>query len=72
MPADAPGAIVTAANRGIDAACAREVATRERIPAARYGIPAEFACTAAFLPSDDAASITGQNLRVDGGLTRSV
>ena len=141
-PADAPVAIVTAASRGIGAACARELArrgdtsrdadlarivavtldawgriggvvnntghatkrplldiadaeaphgihmnnllpgfidthgvdaaTRERIPAARYGTPAEIACTAAFLPSDDATYITGQNLRVDGGVTRSV
>ena len=47
-------------------------AVRATIPAARYGAPVEIARTVAFLLSDDAAYITGQNLRVDGGLTRSV
>ncbi|WP_425401995.1 SDR family oxidoreductase [Fulvivirga imtechensis] len=32
----------------------------------------EIAKTAAFLVSDGAAYITGQNIRIDGGLTRSV
>jgi NAD(P)-dependent dehydrogenase (short-subunit alcohol dehydrogenase family) len=44
----------------------------QRIPMRRYGKVQEIAGTAAFLLSDDAAYITGQNLRVDGGLTRSV
>jgi NAD(P)-dependent dehydrogenase (short-subunit alcohol dehydrogenase family) len=47
-------------------------AIRDKIPSARYGTPEEIARTAAFLLSDDAAYVTGQNLRVDGGLTRSV
>ena len=38
----------------------------------RYGTTLEVARTAAFLLSDDAGYITGQNLRVDGGITRSV
>lgn len=42
-----------------------------RIPAGRYGNPAEFAKTVAFLASDGAAYINGQNIVVDGGLTRS-
>jgi len=42
-----------------------------RIPAGRYGDPAEFAKTVAFLASDGAAYINGQNIVVDGGLTRS-
>lgn len=42
------------------------------IPMGRYGRTQEIAKTAAFLCSSDAGYITGQNLRVDGGLTRSV
>ena len=47
-------------------------ATRDAIPARRYGAVGEIAQTVAFLLSSDAGYITGQNLRVDGGLTRSV
>jgi NAD(P)-dependent dehydrogenase (short-subunit alcohol dehydrogenase family) len=42
------------------------------IPMGRFGKVEEIAKTAAFLVSSDAGYITGQNLRVDGGLTRSV
>lgn len=45
---------------------------RDRIPMGRYGTVAEIAETAAFLLSDGAQYITGQNIRVDGGITRSV
>ena len=45
---------------------------RARIPMGRYGRVAEIAATIAFLASDGAGYITGQNLRVDGGITRSV
>ncbi len=45
---------------------------RARIPMERYGTVEEIAATAAFLVSDEAGYITGQNLRVDGGITRSV
>ncbi len=45
---------------------------RQRIPMARYGTVEEVAKTAAFLVSDDSGYITGQNLRVDGGITRAV
>jgi NAD(P)-dependent dehydrogenase (short-subunit alcohol dehydrogenase family) len=37
-----------------------------------YGSIDEIAATMAFLASDGRAYITGQNLRVDGGLTRSI
>ena len=46
--------------------------TRESIPMQRRGTVEEIAKTVAFLVSSDASYITGQNLRVDGGLTRSV
>jgi len=45
---------------------------RERIPMGRYGKTHEISDVVAFLASDGAAYITGQNLRVDGGITRSV
>lgn len=47
-------------------------AFREKIPLGRYGHVEEIAETIAFLASDGAAYITGQNIRVDGGITRSV
>jgi len=45
---------------------------KARIPMGRYGTVEEIAKTAAFLISEDAGYITGQNIRVDGGITRSV
>jgi NAD(P)-dependent dehydrogenase (short-subunit alcohol dehydrogenase family) len=47
-------------------------AIRAVIPAGRYGKSGEIARTVAFLLSEDAGYITGQNIRVDGGITRSV
>ena len=47
-------------------------ARRQTVPMQRYGTSEEIAATISFLASDGAAYITGQNLRVDGGLTRSV
>ena len=43
-----------------------------RIPAGRYARVEELSNTVAFMISDDSSYITGQNLRVDGGLTASV
>lgn len=47
-------------------------ARRETVPMGRYGEAEEIAATIAFLLSDEAGYITGQNIRVDGGLIRSV
>lgn len=44
----------------------------KRIPMNRYGSVSEVARTVLFLASDGAGYITGQNIRVDGGITRSV
>ncbi|WP_312795906.1 SDR family oxidoreductase [Tianweitania sp.] len=45
---------------------------RESVPMKRYGKADEIAATIAFLASEGAAYITGQSIRVDGGLLRSV
>jgi len=45
---------------------------RARIPMQRYGKTQEISDVVAFLASDGAGYITGQNIRVDGGITRSV
>ena len=42
------------------------------IPVKRYGTPEEFASVLCFLASEKASYITGSNIRVDGGLIRSV
>ncbi|HEY8381627.1 MAG TPA: SDR family oxidoreductase [Microvirga sp.] len=50
-------------------------ATEERrrtVPMQRYGKAEEVAATIAFLASEGAGYITGQNIRVDGGITRSI
>jgi NAD(P)-dependent dehydrogenase (short-subunit alcohol dehydrogenase family) len=46
--------------------------TVARIPMGRSGSVEEIAKTVAFLLSDGAGYITGQNIKVDGGITRSV
>ncbi|EPE97427.1 SDR family oxidoreductase [Rhizobium grahamii] len=45
---------------------------RDSVPMKRYGTSEEIAATVAFLASTGAGYMTGQNIRVDGGLTRSV
>ncbi|WP_157016238.1 SDR family oxidoreductase [Mesorhizobium xinjiangense] len=45
---------------------------RARIPMGRYGTAEEVAELIAFLASEKSSYITGQNIRVDGGITRSV
>ena len=46
--------------------------TAEKVPMRRLGLVEEIAKTTAFLLSDGAGYITGQNIRVDGGITRHV
>ena len=43
-----------------------------RIPLKRYGMTREISEVVCFLASDGAGYITGQNIRVDGGITKSV
>jgi len=45
---------------------------KDRIPMERYGKTDEISTTITFLASEGAGYITGQNIRVDGGITRSV
>ncbi|PDS99349.1 3-oxoacyl-ACP reductase [Rhizobium sp. S9] len=45
---------------------------RDSVPMGRYGTSEEIAATIAFLLSEGAGYITGQNIRVDGGIARSV
>ncbi len=45
---------------------------KARIPMGRYGTAREISALIAYLASDDAAYTTGQNIRVDGGLTRAI
>ncbi|MFC7455985.1 GolD/DthD family dehydrogenase [Brachybacterium sp. GCM10030267] len=58
----------------VDTALAREIwvgekgaKAREEIPAGRFADPGEVASLVAFLAGRDAAMITGENVRVDGG-----
>ena len=62
-----PGYIATKMLGEIDPA-GLEAALR-LVPMRRYGKPSEIAAAMAFLASDDAASITGQVLRVNGGMS---
>jgi len=45
---------------------------RARIPMGRYGSAHEVSSLISYLASEGGAYMTGQNLRIDGGLTRSV
>ncbi|CAE1146327.1 SDR family oxidoreductase [Serratia sp. JUb9] len=45
---------------------------RDSVPMGRYGTVEEIADTVAFLLSEGAGYVTGQNIRVDGGVSRSI
>jgi 3-oxoacyl-[acyl-carrier protein] reductase len=75
-----PGRIATERVAMLDAAAAErsgqpldavQAASRATIPAARYGSPEEFAAVVAFLSGPSASYVTGEQIRVDGGLVRS-
>jgi NAD(P)-dependent dehydrogenase (short-subunit alcohol dehydrogenase family) len=59
-------AIVTGSSRGIGRAICKIAAGMS--PFARIGEPAEVASVAAFLASDDARWVTGQNVGAGGGV----
>ncbi len=63
----APGFIETDMTEAVVNAAGKEI--KKRIPARRLGQPADIANAVLFLASDDASYVTGQVLRVDGGLT---
>lgn len=76
-----PGRIATARTEALDAARASATgstsadvrrASEATIPAGRYGDPAEFAAAVCFLASEAAGYQTGELVRVDGGLVRSL
>lgn len=71
-----PGRVDTERVRSLDALSDDPEATRKAatatIPLRRYGQPAEFGATAAFLLSPAAGYITGAMVPVDGGLTRAL
>ena len=62
-----PGYIATEMFEDIDPAGLEEAL--KLVPMRRYGKPEEIAAAMAFLASDDAAYITGQTLRVNGGMS---
>lgn len=67
-----PGWIVTDDWRKPSARRAPELSKRDHSqhPAGRAGVPGDIGALAVFLLSDAAAFVTGQNLVVDGGMTR--
>lgn len=66
-----PGFVRTAGNEGIYEDPAVVLAREQLVPAARIGTPQDMAQVIAFLASDRASYVTGQELIVDGGLSQT-
>lgn len=67
----APGAIETPGANFDQMSDEAKQGTLSKIPLGRFGKPADIAGAVAFLASEDASYITGQNIVVDGGWTAS-
>ena len=63
----APGFIETDMTEAVVNAAGKEI--KKRIPARRLGQPEDIANAVLFLASDESSYVTGQVIRVDGGLT---
>ena len=63
----APGFIETDMTTAVRNLAADKI--KDLIPAKRFGKPEDIAAAVLFLAGDDASYITGQILKVDGGLT---
>jgi len=68
----APGLIMSGMSEPIYADPVVREARRSKVPLGRLGTAVDIAATVAFLASDDASYITGQNILVDGGVTMSI
>ena len=67
-----PGVFRTAMNEKLLDGTPRGQEFLMRTPMKRFGRVEELVPSAIFLASEGAGYITGQNIRVDGGVTRSV
>jgi 3-oxoacyl-[acyl-carrier protein] reductase len=61
-----------AAKRSGQTLSAVQAASQSTIPAGRYGTPEDLAAMVAFLAGADAGYLTGEQIRVDGGLIRAL
>jgi NAD(P)-dependent dehydrogenase (short-subunit alcohol dehydrogenase family) len=68
----APGLILAGMSDPIYADPTTRAARESKVPLARLGTAEDVAAMVAFLGSDDASYVTGQNILVDGGVTMSM